>query len=78
MGYLSLDSDYLGSLNAWLRDLRGHRVLVNELIQNADDSQNATSMSFEILPDAFIIEDDGGFAEAWKNCGPTWRSSAGR
>ena len=67
--YLSQGVDYLGFLEAKLRDLRGIATLVYELIQNADDvkderGQPGTSrISFDIREDGLIVENDGTFRE---------------
>lgn len=61
--YYSLDTDYLGFLNAQLRDLKGYRTLANELIQNADDAPGATEISFDVRDDALIVENDGHFSD---------------
>ena len=63
--YLSRGIDYLGDLGAKLRDLQGYRTLAHELIQNADDAANATSMSFDVTDEAFIVDNDGVF----RDCG---------
>jgi hypothetical protein len=61
--YLSRGIDYLGDLGAKLRDLQGYRTLAHELIQNADDAANATSMSFNVTADAFVVDNDGVFGD---------------
>lgn len=63
--YLSRGIDYLGNLGAKLRDLQGFATLVHELIQNADDADGASQMSFDIGSDALIVDNDGVFS----NCG---------
>jgi hypothetical protein len=76
--YLSRGIDYLGDLGAKLRDLQGYRALAHELIQNADDAANATSMSFDVLDESLIVDNDGVFTDcgqvdanecAWKTDG---------
>jgi len=61
--YLSLGAEYLGVLNAKLRDLRGFSTLANELIQNADDAPNATSIIFDLYDDVLVVENDGVFSD---------------
>jgi hypothetical protein len=61
--YLSRGIDHLGDLGNKLRDLKGFTVLAHELIQNADDAANATFMSFDIRPDALIVDNDGQFSD---------------
>ncbi|MCY4081246.1 MAG: DUF3883 domain-containing protein [Caldilineaceae bacterium] len=60
--YLSRTTNYLGDLGAKLRDLQGYSTLAHELIQNADDA-NASLMSFNIMPDALILDNDGVFSD---------------
>lgn len=60
--FLSRGIDYLGILGAKLRDLQGFATLVFELIQNADDADGASSMSFDIGQDALIVDNDGVFS----------------
>jgi hypothetical protein len=59
---LSLGVDYLGFLNAQLRDLRGYATLVNELIQNAEDA-HAQAIVFDIQEDALVVENDALFSD---------------
>ena len=59
--YKSQDVNYLGFLEAQLRDLHGIDTLAYELIQNADDVQAATWLSFDVTDDALVIENDGVF-----------------
>ena len=61
--FLSRGIDYLGDLGAKLRDLQGYRTLAHELIQNADDSVNATSMSFDVRADALVVDNSGVFSD---------------
>jgi hypothetical protein len=61
--YLSKTEDYLGSLGAKLRDLRGFATLAHELIQNADDAAGASWICFNVGPDALIIDNDGVFSD---------------
>jgi len=61
--YLPAGTEYLGSLNSWLRDLRGYGTLVNELVQNADDAPNATEIVFDICDNALIIQNNGQFSD---------------
>jgi hypothetical protein len=63
--FLSQSVDYLGFLEAKLRDLRGIATLVHELLQNADDVHGedgkpaATRITFDVCDDALIVENDG-------------------
>jgi hypothetical protein len=61
--YLSRDIDYLGDIGAKLRDLRGYATLAHELIQNADDAPEATTISFDVRYDALIVDNDGFFSD---------------
>ncbi len=67
--YLRQDIDYLGFLEAKLRDLQGISTLVYELIQNADDVKDAegnpgaSQIVFDICDDALIVTNDGAFRE---------------
>lgn len=63
LNYLSRGIDYLGDLGAKLRDLQGYRTLAHELIQNADDAVNATSMAFRVSEDALSVDNDGVFSD---------------
>jgi hypothetical protein len=59
--------NYLGFLEAQLRDLTGIDTLAYELIQNADDVQDengrfpTTHLTFDITDDALIVENNGVF-----------------
>ncbi len=65
--YKSQDVNYLGFLEAQLRDLTGIDILTYELIQNADDVQGddgrfpTTTLSFDITDEALIVENNGVF-----------------
>ena len=65
--YRPQDVNYLGFLEAQLRDMQGIATLAYELIQNADDARGdngrspATTLSFNITDDALIVENDGVF-----------------
>lgn len=61
--FLSRGIDYLGDLGAKLRDLQGYRTLAHELIQNADDAVDATSMIFDVRDDALVVDNDGVFSD---------------
>ncbi len=67
--YLSQSIDYLGFLEAKLRDLRGIATLVHELLQNADDVHDehgkpgASRITFDVCDDALIVENDGVFRQ---------------
>ena len=59
--------NYLGFLEAQLRDLTGMATLAYEFIQNADDVRDeagqpaATHIHFDFTDDALVIENDGEF-----------------
>ena len=65
--YKSQDVNYLGFLEAQLRDLHGIATLAYELIQNADDvpaengRSQATWLSFDVTDDALVVENDAVF-----------------
>ena len=63
--YKPQDVNYLGFLEAQLRDLGGIATLAYELIQNGDDAwvgdKPATTLTFNITDDALIVENDGVF-----------------
>ena len=56
-------TDHLGFLNMKLRDLMGFATLAHELIQNADDAVNTTSMSFDIRTEVLVVDNDGSFSD---------------
>ena len=65
--YKPQNVDYLGFLEAQLRDLQGIAILAYELIQNADDVRDepgrspASWISFDFTDEALIVENDGVF-----------------
>lgn len=65
--FLSQTVNYLGFLEAKLRDLHGIATLVYELVQNADDAKDETGqpaahhISFDVTDDALVVENDGRF-----------------
>ncbi|MAT95927.1 MAG: hypothetical protein CL608_02070 [Anaerolineaceae bacterium] len=65
--YKSQDVDYLGFLEAQLRDMAGVDTLAYELLQNADDVQNedgrfpVTTLSFDVTDEALIVHNNGRF-----------------
>ena len=61
--YLSQGVDYLGFLNAKLRDLKGWATLANELIQNADDASGATRIALDLTDDAMTVSNDAQFTD---------------
>lgn len=61
--FLRQGVDYLGFLNAKLRDLRGWATLLNELVQNADDPENTTTIRLDVTDHALIVENDGVFTD---------------
>ncbi|MFT3818233.1 MAG: DUF3883 domain-containing protein [Rubrivivax sp.] len=61
--YLSQGVDYVGFLNAKLRDLEGWSALANELIQNADDAAEATRIVFDLTDTALVVSNDAQFSD---------------
>ncbi len=65
--YKPQDVNYLGFLEAQLRDMTGVATLAYELIQNADDVQNedgrfpVTTLSFNVTDDALVVHNNGRF-----------------
>lgn len=69
--YRSQDVDYLGFIEAQLRDLQGIDRLAYELIQNADDVQPSgdasshttapTRLVFDVTDEALVVENDAVF-----------------
>ena len=65
--YKPQDVNYLGFLEAQLRDLTGIDTLTYELIQNADDVKDEngrfpiTQLSFNVTDEALIVENNGVF-----------------
>lgn len=55
--------DHIGFIRRTLEELTGFATLAFELIQNADDTQRATRLRFDIRDDALWVEDDGGFSD---------------
>ena len=55
--------DHLGNIEKILRDLQGYNTLAYELIQNADDTPNATSIAFNITDTSLIVDNDGVFSD---------------
>jgi hypothetical protein len=60
--FLSQGVDYLGFLNAKLRDLEGWSTLANELIQNADDA-GATRIVLDVTSAALVVCNDAQFSD---------------
>ncbi|MBV7427221.1 MULTISPECIES: DUF3883 domain-containing protein [unclassified Acidovorax] len=61
--YLSQGVDYVGFLNAKLRDLEGWPALLNELIQNADDASEATRIVLDLTDTALVVSNDARFSD---------------
>lgn len=61
--FLHMSVDLVGFISGKLRDLRGIRTLANELIQNADDAEGATEITFDFRADALYVTNDGLFRE---------------
>ena len=53
--------DHLEAIASTLSNLRGAGALAHELIQNADDAQSATELTFRFDDEALTVIDDGGF-----------------
>ena len=60
---LSREVDHLGFIRRTLGELTGYERLTFELIQNADDTQRATYLRFDVRDEALWVEDDGGFSD---------------
>jgi len=77
--YLSRGIDYLNDIGAKLRDLKGFNTLAHELIQNAEDSEGVTWMSFDIRNDALVVDNDGVFSDCGQAEEPScpWRQTKG-
>ena len=75
--FLSLDVEYLGFLNGELRNLKGFSTLAHELIQNADDANGATEITFDVRDDALVVANDGRFSDCGDMNTPecAWRES---
>lgn len=84
--FYSQERDFLGSLQADLRNLRGITTLVSELTQNADDVKTedgkpgATMIIFDVCDDMLIVINDGVFNDCkeldQQEC--PWRATKGR
>jgi len=61
--YLDQTVDFLGFLGAKLRDLKGYSTLANEILQNADDAPDVTTVTFDINEMALFVENNGSFRE---------------
>lgn len=65
--YKPQDVNYLGFLEAQLRDMTGVDTLAHEIIQNADDVQHeddrfpVTTLSFDVTDEALIVHNNGRF-----------------
>jgi len=64
--YISRGIDYRGHLASRLRELEGFDTLAYELIQNADDAEGVSKISFDITNEALIVENDGKFSDCGK------------
>jgi len=60
--FLSQGVDYLGFLDAELRNLRGYTSLAHEFLQNADDA-GAREVVFDFREDALVIKNDQLFSD---------------
>jgi hypothetical protein len=60
---LSAGHELLPTLGNDLRDLSGLHTLVYELMQNADDADDATVMVFDVTDDALVVQNDGVFSD---------------
>src|SRR3954452_23651330 len=59
----SREDDHIGLMSRTLRELTGFTTMVFELIQNADDTETATCLRFDVRDEALVVEDDGGFTD---------------
>src|SRR4051812_32283573 len=59
----SREDDHIGLMGRTLRELTGFTTMVFELIQNADDTETATCLRFDVRDEALWVEDDGGFTD---------------
>ena len=77
--FLSLDVEYLGFLNGELRNLKGFATLAHELIQNADDAEGASEITFDVRDDALVVANDGRFSDCGDMDAPQcpWSESRG-
>lgn len=55
--------EHLGELEKNLRDLKGFTTLAYELIQNADDAPGTSTLTFDIQPEALVVDNDGVFTD---------------
>ena len=55
--------DFLGFLQAKLRDLQVPSILVSELVQNADDAPGVTKLSFDVRDDGLRVWNNGSFRD---------------
>ena len=68
--YLPAGVDEIGTLANELGNLTGYDSLANELIQNADDAEDATSIVFDVRADALVVENDGEFSDCGDELAP--------
>lgn len=61
--FRSQEVDHLGALANALGNLTGYATLAYELIQNADDADGATTMTFDVRAEALVVENDGLFTD---------------
>ena len=63
--YKAQDVNYLGFLEAQLRDMQGIHTLAYELIQNADDVPDSTTthLTFDITDEALLVSNNGVFRD---------------
>lgn len=78
--FLPRSLDYIGTLGAKLRDLRGYRTLAHELIQNADDVRDASYITFDVGDEALVVDNDGRFSSCESLASPecSWQSDPNR
>jgi hypothetical protein len=60
---ISREVDHIGVIGRTVRELTGFGTMAFELIQNADDTQKATWLRFDVRDEALWVEDDGGFTD---------------
>lgn len=60
---LSAGHELLPTLGNDLRDLSGLHTLVYEMMQNADDAEEATEMVFDVTDSDLLVQNDGVFSD---------------
>lgn len=55
--------DFVDALQTFLGPLADFTALAHELVQNADDPDGATRLSFDVREDALVVDNDGVFTD---------------